>query len=56
MEWCLECHRQPERFLRPRERVFEMDWEPPADSVGLGARLVEEYGVRRLTDCTVCHR
>ena len=31
MEWCLECHRAPERFVRPRSYVFRMDWEPPAD-------------------------
>src|SRR5438105_624105 len=31
MQWCLECHREPERFLRPRERVFDVDWQPPAD-------------------------
>src|SRR3970282_2105996 len=23
MDWCLECHREPERFVRPRDRVFE---------------------------------
>jgi hypothetical protein len=26
MEWCLECHRAPERFLRPRDKVFDMNW------------------------------
>ena len=25
MEWCLDCHRHPERFVRPREYVFSMD-------------------------------
>ena len=33
MEWCLECHRAPERFLRPRDKVFDMTWRP-----GLGFR------------------
>src|SRR5438045_9053611 len=23
MEWCLDCHREPERFLRPRNEVFK---------------------------------
>jgi hypothetical protein len=56
MEWCLECHRQPERFVRPREAVFEMDYEPTDDQLALGRRLVQEYGIQRLTSCSVCHR
>jgi hypothetical protein len=59
MEWCLECHRQPERFIRPRDQVFNMEWEPPADDPGLGARLKKEYGiasVEHLTSCSTCHR
>jgi hypothetical protein len=30
MEWCLDCHRQPEKFLRPREQVFNMRYEQPS--------------------------
>ena len=56
MEWCLDCHRHPERFVRPRERAFDLAWEPPADQEALGRRLVEEYGVRTRTDCSTCHR
>lgn len=56
MEWCLDCHRQPERYLRPRSEVFDMGWEPPADQLELGRRLVEEYDVESLTNCSVCHR
>src|SRR5689334_17482455 len=25
MEWCVDCHRQPERYVRPREAVFSVD-------------------------------
>ena len=25
MQWCLECHRQPENFIRPVDQVFTMD-------------------------------
>jgi Cytochrome c7 and related cytochrome c len=59
MEWCLDCHRSPERFVRPRDQVFNMEWEPPADDPGLGARLVKQYGIAdsySLTSCSVCHR
>ncbi len=56
MEWCLDCHRQPEKYVRPREEVFNMEWQPPANQLEQGARLVEKYKIRKLTDCSVCHR
>ncbi|HSB14018.1 MAG TPA: cytochrome c3 family protein [Bryobacteraceae bacterium] len=56
MEWCLECHRQPERFVRPRGQVFNMAYRAPSDQLALGRKLVEEYKIRKLTDCSVCHR
>jgi len=58
MSWCLECHRAPERFVRPREHVFDMAWKPSEDQSALGPRLVEQYHIRvgKLTDCYVCHR
>jgi hypothetical protein len=56
MEWCLECHRQPERFVRPREFVFSTDWQPPVDQLSLGQQLVKEYKIEKLTNCSVCHR
>jgi len=35
MEFCLECHRAPEKYLRPREQVFNMRYEPPvSDPMG----------------------
>jgi hypothetical protein len=56
MEWCLECHRSPERFVRPREAVFSVDYMPPADQLALGRRLVAEYQIQKLTSCSTCHR
>ncbi len=29
MEWCLDCHRAPEKYLRPRDQVFNMRYQPP---------------------------
>ena len=55
MEWCLECHRAPERFVRPREQVFNMEWQAPEDQLALGQRLVREYRIQKLTSCSVCH-
>jgi hypothetical protein len=56
MEWCLECHRNPERFVRPREHAFSMDWQPPSDQLALGEKLVQQYKIETLTSCSVCHR
>jgi len=59
MNWCLDCHRHPERVLRPREAVFRMDWEPPIDQLTLGRQLIKEYHIRsveELTSCDTCHR
>lgn len=56
MEWCLNCHRQPERYVRPRDQVFSMDYAPPPDQVAFGARLVLQYHIQSLTSCSTCHR
>jgi Cytochrome c7 and related cytochrome c len=56
MEWCLDCHRAPERYVRPRELVFRMDYTPPADQLELGRRLVSDYRIQSLTSCSTCHR
>jgi hypothetical protein len=56
MEWCLDCHRNPERFVRPREAVFSVDYRPPSNQLELGNRLVADYHIQRLTSCTTCHR
>lgn len=58
MEWCLECHRNPERYVRPKDQVFNMAWQA-ADQETLGRELVAEYGIpgeREMTSCSVCHR
>jgi hypothetical protein len=57
MEWCLKCHREPEKFIRPRDQVFNMKYVPPANQLELGRKLVKEYHVRKeqLTNCSVCH-
>ncbi len=56
MEWCLDCHRHPEQYVRPREEVFTMGYEPPIEQEELGRRLVKEYKIQSLTSCSTCHR
>jgi ferredoxin len=44
MNWCLDCHREPERFVRPRAHVFDMAWQRPTDPQELRA-LSAEAGI-----------
>src|SRR6266853_3300164 len=71
MEWCIECHRAPEKNLRPREQVFNMryqqptqdlpvvdDGKPYTDQLSLGKHLVQKYHLRSvmdITSCSTCH-
>jgi hypothetical protein len=56
MQWCVDCHRDPSRFIRPREEVFTFGWRPDVPQSELGPRLVADYDVESLTSCSVCHR
>jgi hypothetical protein len=59
MEWCIQCHRAPEKYLRPRSEVFNMAYTPPANQEELGRKLKKEYNVLGedvLTSCSTCHR
>ena len=56
MTWCLDCHRDPAQYVRPREAVYVMGYEPHMAQAELGPQLVEEYGIEQKTDCTICHR
>ena len=59
MEWCLDCHRQPEKYLRPKDQVFNMAYEAPSNQIALGLQLKQDYHIRsaqELTSCSTCHR
>jgi hypothetical protein len=60
MDFCVDCHRHPERALRPPAMVTRMDW------TGVDEDLLKQYGIRiaahkgidpkRLANCETCHR
>ncbi len=69
MEWCLECHRGTEKYLRPKDQVFNMNYQQPSSShpvqladgskyieqEQLGAALKSQYHVRTVQDLTSCN-
>jgi hypothetical protein len=56
MRWCLECHRNPEKFVRPRQFITKMGYEPAEPQETLGPKLVREYNIQKLETCWTCHR
>src|ERR1039458_4592109 len=43
MEWCLDCHRHPEKHVRPREFITAMGYQPAGGQEEMGRRLVKEF-------------
>ena len=56
MEWCINCHRAPEQFVRPRSEITTMNYHPVEPQSTLGPKLVKEYGIQTRTTCSTCHR
>lgn len=57
MGWCLECHRNPEKYLRPIDRVTDMTYTlTPEEQLRKGLELKEQFNVNPSTDCSTCHR
>jgi hypothetical protein len=59
MEWCLDCHRDPAKYVRPRDQITTMGYVPAEAQSVIGPRLVAEYKIaakENLTNCSVCHR
>jgi len=55
MSWCLECHRSPEKHVRPLDKVTDLAWKAD-DQEALGKKLVAERHIDPREDCSTCHR
>ena len=60
MQFCLDCHQDPAKGLRPPGMVTRMDWSG-ADKDALkafGSETAAHKGIdpKRLTNCETCHR
>jgi len=56
MGFCLACHREPEKHLRPLDRITDMEWEPERPQEEIGRELRAELRIRSVVDCSGCHR
>lgn len=59
MEWCIACHREPNKVLREQKDITNMEWAAPSDQDVKGAELAKKYNIQPkevLTSCSTCHR
>jgi hypothetical protein len=56
MGWCLDCHRDPAKSLRPVAEVTNMEWTRPKDHAAWARETLRARGLRPPTDCSGCHR
>ena len=56
MEWCINCHKNPQDYVRPRSEVTTMGYRPANAQSELGPELVKEYGINPPLNCSTCHR
>tara|TARA_B100001093_G_scaffold516564_1_gene595673 strand:+ start:3173 stop:3826 length:654 start_codon:yes stop_codon:yes gene_type:complete len=58
MGFCLECHRNPEDYIRPVEEVYNLDWQRPTDPEAISEieGFVHDWGVNPPQSCSGCHR
>jgi hypothetical protein len=67
MGWCLDCHREPEKNLRPLEEVYNFSYNAETyisnnpqlgvkTTEELGLKLKEQFMVKPKESCAACHR
>ncbi len=67
MGWCLDCHREPEKHLRPLDKVTDLAWTPELEEgetpeqaqLRVGTFMKEKLQINDeafMTSCSTCHR
>lgn len=60
MGWCLDCHMEPEQYIRDVADRYKFgdEYEEPANQLEYGRELLEEYQIVTdgLMNCSTCHR
>ena len=55
MGWCLECHREPELYLRPNSDITTMGFVQSADFVETNLERIRLEKIQPPTNCSACH-
>jgi len=55
MSWCLDCHRNPEQYLRPNSEVTTMGYEYPEGFIELNMDRIRAEHILPPTNCSACH-
>lgn len=63
MTFCLDCHRDPAAKVRPLDKITDLDWKWSTDpeenarqQKAAGQKLVHDWKVESLQNCSACHR
>jgi formate-dependent nitrite reductase cytochrome c552 subunit len=63
MSFCLDCHREPAAHIRPADKVTDLGWQWSSDTetnevmqMHYGTRVVHDWKVQSMQDCSACHR
>ncbi|MDR9417888.1 cytochrome c3 family protein [Gracilimonas sp.] len=54
MSWCLDCHREPEKYIRPVDEVTTMGYQIE-NQLEIGKELVDKNNIHAPTYCQGCH-
>ena len=63
MSFCLNCHRDPAQKVRPLDKITDLDWKPSSNPLEVanvqqaqGEKIVHDWHVQSLQNCSTCHR
>ena len=56
MTFCLDCHRDPNKRLRPLDKITDLAYERSKDPTNKDRNFVKEWHVKTSENCSACHR
>ncbi len=56
MSWCLDCHRNPDPYLRPESELTNMQYKYPKNQKQFAEELRKEKNINPSDKCSTCHR
>jgi len=56
MTFCLDCHRDPEKRLRPLDKITNLAYDRSLDPENKDRNFVKEWHIKTSENCSACHR